>query len=202
MPRAEVNGIKPELRGGRRWSAAGVASRLADRPCGLAVAGAGLFAVLPHHRCRHAGLRSVGQTDRAEYPGHHGQRYRWAARRARIETAAVAASRSGERSPPRSRSTTPIGSPPRSGSAPTATPTPSSSRSATRPWSSRMPICGSSNLRAIPGFWEKVWKANIGLLFNDEFVQSRLGSYLITLDLRGALRPLQRRSHRHHQHPA
>lgn len=31
-----------------------------------------------------------------------------------------------------------------------------------------------------PGFWEKVWKANIGLLFNDEFVQSRLGSYLIT----------------------
>jgi pimeloyl-ACP methyl ester carboxylesterase len=30
------------------------------------------------------------------------------------------------------------------------------------------------------GFWEKVWKANIGLLFNDEFVQSRLGSYLIT----------------------
>jgi 3-oxoadipate enol-lactonase len=30
-----------------------------------------------------------------------------------------------------------------------------------------------------PGFWEKVWKANIGLLFNDEFVQSRLGSYLI-----------------------
>jgi pimeloyl-ACP methyl ester carboxylesterase len=29
------------------------------------------------------------------------------------------------------------------------------------------------------GFWEKVWKANIGLLFNDEFVQSRLGSYLI-----------------------
>jgi pimeloyl-ACP methyl ester carboxylesterase len=31
-----------------------------------------------------------------------------------------------------------------------------------------------------PGFWEKVWKANIGLLFNEEFVQSRLGSYLIT----------------------
>jgi pimeloyl-ACP methyl ester carboxylesterase len=31
-----------------------------------------------------------------------------------------------------------------------------------------------------PGFWQKVWKANIGLLFNDEFVQSRLGSYLIT----------------------
>jgi 3-oxoadipate enol-lactonase len=30
------------------------------------------------------------------------------------------------------------------------------------------------------GFWEKVWKANIGLLFNEEFVQSRLGSYLIT----------------------
>jgi 3-oxoadipate enol-lactonase len=30
------------------------------------------------------------------------------------------------------------------------------------------------------GFWEKVWKANIGLLFNDEFVQSRLGSHLIT----------------------
>jgi pimeloyl-ACP methyl ester carboxylesterase len=30
-----------------------------------------------------------------------------------------------------------------------------------------------------PGFWEKVWKANIGLLFNEEFVQSRLGSYLI-----------------------
>ncbi|MFN8593116.1 MAG: alpha/beta hydrolase [Thermomicrobiales bacterium] len=29
------------------------------------------------------------------------------------------------------------------------------------------------------GFWEKVWKANIGLLFNEEFVQSRLGSYLI-----------------------
>jgi pimeloyl-ACP methyl ester carboxylesterase len=31
-----------------------------------------------------------------------------------------------------------------------------------------------------PGFWEKVWKANISLLFNEEFVQSRLGSYLIT----------------------
>lgn len=30
-----------------------------------------------------------------------------------------------------------------------------------------------------PGFWEKVWKANIGLLFNEEFVQSRLGDYLI-----------------------
>lgn len=30
------------------------------------------------------------------------------------------------------------------------------------------------------GFWENVWKANIGLLFNEEFVQSRLGSYLIT----------------------
>jgi pimeloyl-ACP methyl ester carboxylesterase len=29
------------------------------------------------------------------------------------------------------------------------------------------------------GFWEKVWKANIGLLFNEEFVQSGLGSYLI-----------------------
>ena len=29
------------------------------------------------------------------------------------------------------------------------------------------------------GFWEKVWKANIGLLFNEEFVQSRLGAYLI-----------------------
>jgi pimeloyl-ACP methyl ester carboxylesterase len=29
------------------------------------------------------------------------------------------------------------------------------------------------------GFWEKVWKANIGLLFNEEFVRSRLGSYLI-----------------------
>lgn len=31
-----------------------------------------------------------------------------------------------------------------------------------------------------PGFWEKVWKANISLLFNEEFVQSRLGSYLIS----------------------
>jgi len=29
------------------------------------------------------------------------------------------------------------------------------------------------------GFWQKVWKANIGLLFNAEFVQSRLGAYLI-----------------------
>lgn len=29
------------------------------------------------------------------------------------------------------------------------------------------------------GFWEKVWKANIGLLFNPEFVQSRVGSHLI-----------------------
>jgi pimeloyl-ACP methyl ester carboxylesterase len=28
-------------------------------------------------------------------------------------------------------------------------------------------------------FWEKVWKANIPLLFNDEFVQSNVGSYLI-----------------------
>ncbi len=29
------------------------------------------------------------------------------------------------------------------------------------------------------GFWHKVWKANIELLFNEEFVQSRLGTYLI-----------------------
>jgi 3-oxoadipate enol-lactonase len=29
------------------------------------------------------------------------------------------------------------------------------------------------------GFWQKVWKANIGLLFNEEFVRSRLGAYLI-----------------------
>jgi 3-oxoadipate enol-lactonase len=30
-----------------------------------------------------------------------------------------------------------------------------------------------------PAFWEKVWKANIGLLVNEEFVKSRLGSYLL-----------------------
>jgi 3-oxoadipate enol-lactonase/4-carboxymuconolactone decarboxylase len=30
-----------------------------------------------------------------------------------------------------------------------------------------------------PAFWEKVWKANIGLLFNEEFVHSRIGDYLI-----------------------
>jgi 3-oxoadipate enol-lactonase len=29
------------------------------------------------------------------------------------------------------------------------------------------------------GFWQKVWKANIGLLFNPEFVQSKVGSHLI-----------------------
>ena len=29
------------------------------------------------------------------------------------------------------------------------------------------------------GFWQKVWKANIRLLFNEEFVQSRLGTYVI-----------------------
>jgi pimeloyl-ACP methyl ester carboxylesterase len=30
-----------------------------------------------------------------------------------------------------------------------------------------------------PGFWQKVWRANIGLLFNEEFVGSRLGAHLI-----------------------
>jgi 3-oxoadipate enol-lactonase len=29
------------------------------------------------------------------------------------------------------------------------------------------------------GFWEKVWKANIGLLFNQEFVRSGVGTHLI-----------------------
>ena len=52
-----------------------------------------------------------------------------------------------------------------------------------------------------PGFWEKVWKANIGLLFNDEFVQSRLGSYLITSIFEERYGRFNADPTRHHQYP-